>query len=267
MISTGAAVRLEARTAFVTGAGGSIGSAIALRLACHGADIVVADVVPEAAEQTADLVRRSTGRQVHVVSGDIRSEASVSGMFKDAIEVFGAVDILINNAGVNRTSGDGADRLDQAVPQITEMSLQAWHDMVDVHLDGAFLCSREMVRAKLAGKLGGSIVCISSVSGLNGMGALHYATAKAGLLGFVRSLARSCGPSGIRVNAVCPGAIESPMLRAVQSSVAIDSMATEFPLRRIGTPVDVADACLYLASEESSYLTGQVISPSGGMWM
>src|SRR5690606_13529675 len=132
-----------------------------------------------------------------------------------------------------------------------------------IHLDGAFFCSRAMARRLMAAKQGGSIVCISSIAGLAGWGDVHYSTAKGGLLGFVRSVARMCGPQGIRANAVCPGVIEAGMTNAIPSE-QLDPMKLITPLGHHGTADDIAAACLYLASDESGFVTGQALSPNGG---
>jgi 3-oxoacyl-[acyl-carrier protein] reductase len=145
------------------------------------------------------------------------------------------------------------------------MSDVGWTRMLEIHLNGAFFCAREAVKAML-GQRSGAIVNMSSIAGLAGMGPIHYATAKAGLLGFTRALAREVGARGIRVNAICPGAIDTPMTANVPAPI-MKGMIAAVPLGRMGTADEIAAAALFLASDESSYLTGQWLSPNGGIFI
>jgi 3-oxoacyl-[acyl-carrier protein] reductase len=140
------------------------------------------------------------------------------------------------------------------------MTDASWHRMLGVHLDGTFFCIRAARRVMTAGA---SIVCISSIAGLAGVGPFHYAAAKGGILGLVRSLARDLGPEGIRINAVCPGAIDAGMTHENDPAVVAAYIPT-VPLRRLGLAVEIANAALYLACDESGYTTGQWLSPNGG---
>jgi 3-oxoacyl-[acyl-carrier protein] reductase len=155
------------------------------------------------------------------------------------------------------------DQLYQTGSLTPHMSDAGWTRMLDIHLNGAFFCARAAV-ARMLEQGSGSIVNMSSIAGLGGMGPIHYATAKAGLLGFTRALAREVGARGIRVNAICPGAIETPMTQNVPEAI-MKGMIAATPLRRMGTADEIAAAALFLASDESAFITGQYISPNGGI--
>jgi 3-oxoacyl-[acyl-carrier protein] reductase len=144
------------------------------------------------------------------------------------------------------------------------MSDEGWQRMLDIHLNGAFYCTRAMVKRLVDVGAGGSIICISSIAGTAGWGSVHYATAKAGLLGFVRSMARFCGPLGIRANAIAPGVIDTGMTRSVAPEL-LEPLRMMTPLGHHGEPDDIANAAVYLASDESKFVTGQFISPNGGL--
>ncbi len=137
--------------------------------------------------------------------------------------------------------------------------------MLDIHLNGAFYCTREALRRMLPARAG-SVIQMSSIAALSGMGVAHYATAKAGLLGLTRALAREVGPRGIRVNAICPGVVDTPMTAAVPAPL-VEMMVGQTPLRRLGEPEDIAATAVYLASDDSKFLTGQTLSPNGGIHM
>jgi 3-oxoacyl-[acyl-carrier protein] reductase len=186
-------------------------------------------------------------------------------MSEEIAKTCGRLDVLVNNAGVDRTPGDGTEKL-LATGSITpHMSDAGWTRMLAIHLNGAFFCARAAV-VQMLEQGSGSIVNMSSIAGLGGMGAIHYATAKAGLLGFTRALAREVGARGIRVNAICPGAIETPMTQNVPAPV-MKGMIAATPLRRMGTADEIAAAALFLASDESSFITGQWLSPNGGIFI
>ena len=253
---------LKGRVAWVTGGGSGLGRAISERFAAEGARVAVNDVRPDTAKET---VAQLSGRGHIAVAGDISDSARVAEMADEIAKTFGRLDVLVNNAGVDRTPGDATDKL-LATGSITpHMSDAGWTRMLEIHLNGAFFCSRAAVSQMLEhGK--GSIVNMSSIAGLAGMGAIHYATAKAGLLGFTRALAREVGARGIRVNAICPGAIDTPMTGNVPEPI-MKGMIAATPLRRMGTADEIAAAALFLASDESSFITGQWLSPNGGIFI
>jgi 3-oxoacyl-[acyl-carrier protein] reductase len=250
--------RLEGKVAFVTGAGGDLAGATASLFAAEGAAVVVQDVSERGAKSRADAINDAGGRALAQVC-DVTDSAAVEAAFDAAQEQFGVVDVLVNGAG---TSG-AADPKDPAAGPVG-LSDEDWSRLLSIHLDGAFFCTRAMVRGLVAAERGGSIVCISSIAGLSGWGDLHYSTAKGGLLGFVRSVARMCGGLGIRANAVCPGVIQAGMTKAIPDEM-LEPMRLITPLGHHGGADDIAYACLYLASDESGFVTGQALSPNGGL--
>ena len=170
---------------------------------------------------------------------------------------------MVNNAGVDRLPGDGFDMVLRGEgPQITLMAHEAFSRMLAIHVTGTFTCTREAVR--LMGDGGGSIIPMSSIAGVAGWGPVHYSAAKGAILGFTRAAARELGPLGIRVNAIAPGAIDTPMTRSLPEGL-LAPMVAMTPLRRLGRADEVAASALFLASDESSYMTGQCMSPNGGI--
>jgi len=253
-------MKLEGRVAWVTGGGSGLGRAICARFASEGARVAVHDVRPEAAEET---LKSLAGTGHLSVAGDVTDSARVAAIAEEIAQSCGRIDVLVNNAGVDRTPGDGMDQLYKSGSLTPHMSDAGWTRMLEIHLNGAFFCARAAVTRMLAQR-SGSIVNMSSIAGLGGMGPIHYSTAKAGLLGFTRALAREVGARGIRVNAICPGAIETPMTQNVPEPV-MKGMIAATPLRRMGTADEIAAAALFLASDESAFITGQYISPNGGI--
>jgi 3-oxoacyl-[acyl-carrier protein] reductase len=186
----------------------------------------------------------------------------------DAIDAaYGRVDVVVNNAGVDRVPGDGMDKLVENRGLVTPfMSDAAFQRMLAVNVFGVFACTREGVKRMLRDKRGGAIVNMSSIAGLSANGTVHYAGSKAAVLGMTRATARELGPHGIRVNAICPGVIDTPMAAGVPEA-ALKPLLGATPLRRIGKPEDIANAAVYLASDEASFVTGQWLSPNGGLVM
>jgi 3-oxoacyl-[acyl-carrier protein] reductase len=253
-------VRLEGRVALVTGAGGGLGRATATVLAAEGATVIVNDINREAAEVT---VAACDGPSASLIA-DVSDSAAVAAMFEEVGRRWGRLDVLVNNAGISSladSAGPGPAP-GQRLPEILQISDEAWHRMLRVHLDGTFFCTRGAVGLMMEGGAG-SIICISSIAGLAGIGPLHYSTAKGGILGFVRSLARQVGPLGIRINAVCPGAIDAGMTK-LHDREEVEAYLPQVPLGRLGTAEEIGRAVLYLASDDSSYTTGQWLSPNGG---
>jgi 3-oxoacyl-[acyl-carrier protein] reductase len=255
-------MKLEGRVAWVTGAGSGLGRAISERFAAEGARVAVNDLLPETARET---VAALPGKGHLAVPGDVTDSARVAAIGAEIEKACGRIDVLVNNAGVDTTPGDGIDRLIETGMLLPHMTDAGWTRMLEIHLNGAFFCAREAARRMLA-QGAGSIVNMSSIAGLGGLGTIHYSTAKAGLLGFTRALARELGGRGIRVNAICPGAIDTPMAARVPPPL-MKGMVAMTPLRRIGTAQEIAAAALFLASDESSFITGQWISPNGGIHM
>lgn len=248
--------KLDGRVAFVTGAGRGIGAATALRLAEDGARVVLADIDPEGCKQGAAQIEQA-GSQALAVSCNVADRADVEAAIQQAIERFGRLDILVNNAGVLR------DNL------LFKMSDDDWETVMNVHLKGAFLCSRA-AQAHMVQQKYGRIISLSSVSALGNRGQANYSTAKAGLQGLTKTLAIELGPFGITANAVAPGFIDTEMTRATarrqghDPDQVIEMASKSIPVRRVGQPRDVANVICFLASEESSYVTGQIIYVAGG---
>ena len=254
---------IAGRVAVVTGAGSGIGRAIACRFASEEATVFVADIDAAGASATVDEIV-SAGGDAHPVDCDVADPASVTALFEAADARAGRVDVLVNNAGVALTPlAPGEQPFPADLPVgITDGQ---WDRMLRVHLYGTFSCTRAAVH-RMAATGGGSIVNMASVAAMAGGGQLHYSAAKAGILGFTRAVAHQVGPHGIRVNAVCPGRIDTPMTKGATSANQ-EAVVARTPLRRIGQPDDVANAVLWLASDESSFVTGQWISPNGGILM
>ncbi len=245
-------MRLRDRTALVTGAGSGIGRGIAQVFAAEGARLVVNDLSEPAARETAAALPGGAPAGHLALRADVGDPAQVRAMFTEVEERFGGLDVLVNNAGIE----DG-------IRTTLGVSDEAFERMLRVHLFGTFYCTRAAV-ALMARAKRGAIVNISSVAALMGGGMVHYSAAKAGILGLTRAVAADVGPLGIRVNAICPGYIETPMTEGLGREHAERAIART-PLRRAGQPHDIASAALYLASEESSFVTGQWLSPNGGM--
>jgi len=248
--------KLDGRVAFVTGAGRGIGAATALRLAEDGARVILADIDSESCKQVAAEIDKA-GSQALAVSCNVADHEAVDAAIQQGVARFGQLDILVNNAGVLR------DNL------LFKMTDEDWDTVMNVHLKGAFLCSRAAQKYMVEQKYG-RIISLSSVSALGNRGQANYSTAKAGLQGFTRTLATELGPFGITANAVAPGFIDTEMTRATarrqghDPQQVIEMASKSIPVRRVGVPRDVANVICFLASEESSYVTGQIIYVAGG---
>ncbi|MFP4176654.1 MAG: 3-oxoacyl-[acyl-carrier-protein] reductase [Planctomycetota bacterium] len=244
---------LDDRAALITGASRGIGRAIAERLAEAGADIVGLDVDPEPLEETRELVENAGQRFTPLVA-DVSEMQQMQAAVKDVVDEFGSLDILVNNAGITR------DNL------LIRMSEEDWESVISVNLTGVFngtkAAARQMMRQR-----SGSIINISSVVGLVGNpGQVNYSASKAGVLGVTKSTAREVATRGVRVNAVAPGYIQTRMTEELGDD-ARERLLNQIPLGSLGEAQDVANAVMFLASDASSYLTGQVISVDGGMAM
>lgn len=257
-------MRLADKVAVVTGAGSGIGRAIAQAFAREGATLAVVDVREAAAQETVALLG---GRSHRAYVCDVADGAAVVRAF-DAIDAaYGRIDVVVNNAGVDKVAGDGMDKLLENRGLLTPfMSDEAFQRMMAINVFGVFACTREGAKRMLRDARGGAIVNMSSIAGLTAQGVTHYAASKSAVLGLTRATARELGPHGIRVNAICPGVIDTPMAAGVPEA-ALKPLLGATPLRRIGKPEDIASAAVYLASEESSFVTGQWLSPNGGLVM
>jgi 3-oxoacyl-[acyl-carrier protein] reductase len=244
-------MRLTGKKALVTGASRGIGKAIAERFIAEGAEVW--GLGTREPEDLALRAGRAEGK-FHWVVADLGGLAAVEGVIDGAVREADGFDVLVNNAGITR------DNLS------FRMTLEDFQKVLDVNLTAAFLTAR-VVGRDMIHRRRGSIINMSSVVGLHGNGGqTNYAASKAGLIGLTKSLARETAGRGVRVNAIAPGFITSDMTSAM-SEDARAKMAAVIPLKRAGTPEDVAEAALFLASESSSYITGQVLSVDGGMFM
>jgi len=272
-------MKLENRIALVTGGGSGIGRAIALRFAQEGARVVVNDLRKDAAEDAAAALG---GRGV-AVAADVSDSAQVRAMFERIEREVGGLDVLVNNAGVGTTSRAESDRLRETLDvrimeavsgqgvqthlDVTErMTDDAWHGMIGVHLNGTFFCTREALRLMRHGGRG-AIVNMSSVAALTGLETVpHYSAAKGGILAFTRAVAREVGSRNIRVNAICPGFIDTPMTEPA-TPLMRKAVLSRTPLGRWGMPDEIAATALFLVSDDAAFITGQWISPNGGLFI
>lgn len=254
-------MRLQDKIAIITGGASGIGLETAQIFAREGAQLVIADLNAAGAEQAAASLSGSG----HLgLACDVTNSARVNEVVAAAIETHGKIDILINNAGVASLPNDGfAQAMEAREFGVLHMSDDAFTQMMAIHVSGAMYFIRACVRSMMAAG-GGSIVNLSSIAGLVGHGPVHYASAKGALLGMTKSLARELGPANIRVNAICPGVIDTPMTQAVPDKF-IDPQVKATPLRRKGVAADIAHTALFLACDEGAFLTGQAISPNGGL--
>jgi 3-oxoacyl-[acyl-carrier protein] reductase len=244
------------KTAIITGGGRGIGRAITLALAQRKIDVVVTYLTRrDVCEQTAADVR-AAGCEALAVQADVTQRESVRRLVSTVTEKFGRIDILVNNAGILQQ---------KPFNTITD---EDWDTMLATNLKGVFLCSQEIMPV-MARHGGGTIINISSSGGqLGGMLAVHYAVSKAGVISLTRSLARVGAPDRIRVNCVTPGLIETEMSeKEIHSEVGQRKISREIPLRRAGLAAEVAGAVVFLASDESAYITGQSINVNGGLYM
>ena len=244
---------LQGRNALVTGAGSGIGRAIALELAAHGADVAVLDLRLDGARAVAGEIAAG-GRRGIAVQVDVADAASVARAVADARAALGPLHVAVNSAGI-------AD-----FAPLADLSEERWSRMIDVHLNGTYRVTRAAFADMVAAGWG-RIVNVASAAALNGggPGLAHYAAAKAGIIGFTRALAHELGPSGVTVNAIAPGLIDTPLIHGAGAPAGLyDAAVARLPVRRMGRPDDIAAACAYLVSEQGGFCTGQVLSPNGG---
>jgi glucose 1-dehydrogenase len=253
---------LVGQRALVTGANSGIGRAVAAALGAAGASVVVNYVAreEEAAKVVEEITR--TGAQAVAVRADVSMEADVQGMFARAVEAFGGIDILVNNAGLQKDA------------PFDELTVAAWDLVMNVNLKGQFLCAREAVRAFRRQGLrpdvscsAGKIICISSVHDvIPWAGHVNYAASKGGVMMMMKSIAQEVAPYHIRVNSISPGAVRTPInMDAWSTREAYNSLMHLIPYKRIGEPAEIGRAAVWLASDDSDYITGATIYVDGGM--
>lgn len=270
--------RLDGKVALVTGGASGIGRAICLSFAQEGATIVCNDLRVENAQQVVDECGQQ-GRGL-AVKADVSKSRQVTTMFTKVAKKFSRLDILVNNAGIGLDNPTVRARFNTvlakqqaeiaktgkiktALEATQNMTDAEWRRMLSVHLDGTFYCSREALKMMEQQK-SGKIISIASICGMTGCaGAPHYSAAKAGILGFTRAVAREAIVSGVQVNAIAPGYIDTPMTETLDDNVR-QAIAMATPAGQFGSPQDVANLAVYLASEESNFVVGQAMSPNGG---
>jgi len=239
------------KNAIVTGAARGIGKSIARKLAEKGFNVVISDILIDDAEKTASELAE-LGVKTMAVKTDVSNKENVEALVQKTVSEFGSLDILVNNAGITR------DNLS------VRMSEEDWDRVLSINLKGAFLCSQAAAKEMMKQKFG-RIVNIASVSGIIGtLGQGNYAASKAGLIALTKSMARELGRRNITVNAVAPGFIMTEMTEMLSDQVKEDYMK-QIPLRRAGTPDDIAESVCFLVSPAGSYITGTTINVSGGL--
>jgi len=246
-------MKLEGKVALITGGAQGIGRAIALLFAREGAKVVISDINLEKARETCREIG-ALGREALAIGGNVADASDAEAMVQQTIEKFGRMDILVNNAGITR---------DQVLLRMKE---EDWDLVLSVNLKGAFHCTKAALRPFLKQK-GGKVVNISSVTGeMGNAGQANYAASKAGVIGFTKSVAREYARRNIQVNAVAPGFIDTAMSQAIPQKDR-EFLVKQIPMERLGSPEDVAEAVLFLASPAADYITGQVLNVNGGMYM
>ena len=243
---------LEGKVALVTGASRGIGRAIALKLASMNSKIAIVDMVIDESPNSAANEINSLGGEAIALKANVTNSDDVKNMIQQVIDKWGKINILVNNAGVTR------DNL------LLMMKDQEWDDVIGTNLKGTYLCTKYALRSMLRQDYG-RIISISSISGIMGnIGQSNYSASKAGIIGFTKSIAREIGSRGITVNAVAPGFIDTDMTAKLPEKIKESAIALT-SLKRFGKPEDIAELVSFLASNQASYITGQVIGIDGGM--
>ena len=243
--------RLQNKVSIITGAAQGIGLATALKFASEGAIVIVCDIRPAAVDEAVGHCK-ALGAQALGLVMDVTQRRMVDAVVAQVLEEFGRIDVLVNNAGITQDA------------RLQKMSLEQFDRVIDVNLRGVFHCAQAVTDTMVA-QGQGVILNASSVVGIYGnFGQTNYAATKFGVIGFTKTWSRELGPKGIRVNAVAPGFVATPILATIPDNVLKD-MESRVPLRRLGRPEEIASVYAFLASDEASYINGAVIEVSGGM--
>lgn len=246
---------LDGKVAIVTGAARGIGEAVALKLAEHGAHIAFTYVSDSSADKAAALEAKiqALGVKAKAYQSNAGDYAACESLVNDVIAQFGTVDVLVNNAGISK------DNL------LMRMTPEQWNDVIQVNLTGVFNMTKQVIRPMMKARQG-SIINMSSVIGeMGNAGQASYAASKAGVIGFTKSVAKELGSRNIRCNAIAPGFVETDMTQYLKEGEAADKYKAGIPLGRFASAEDIANVTLFLASDMSSYVTGQVLSACGGL--
>ncbi len=245
------AQRLQNKVSLITGGAQGIGLATALKFASEGAIVIVCDIKPQAVEEAAARCR-ALGAQAEGHVLDVTSREQVDAVVAAVKARWGRIDVLVNNAGITKDA------------RLQKMTLAQFDAVIDVNLRGVFHCA-QAVADMMCAQGAGVILNASSVVGIYGnFGQTNYAASKFGVIGFTKTWSRELGPKGVRVNAVAPGFIETPILATIPEKV-IEQMQAHVPLKRLGKPEEIANVYAFLASDEASYVNGAVLEVSGGM--
>jgi glucose 1-dehydrogenase len=257
-----AILTLQGQAALVTGADSGIGKGVAMALAMAGAKVVINHVdAHEIAEQTVDEIT-AAGGEAYAIHADVSNEAEVQAMFAEMFGKYGTIDIMVNNAGLQRDS------------KFVDMTLAQWNTVIGINLTGQFLCSREAAREYIRrgvvegrSKAAGKIICMSSVHEVIPWGGhVNYATSKGGVMMMMKSMAQELAPHKIRVVSIGPGAIQTPINQSAWDTPdALNKLLTLIPYNRIGEPEDIGNLAAWLASDQADYITGTTIFMDGGM--
>lgn len=248
---------LKNKVAIITGARQGMGKAHSLKLVQQGCKVVVADISHEDCQKVVDEIKALNGEAI-AIKCDISKKAEVDAMIEKTIEEFGKIDILVNNAGICQFNS------------FLDLTENDWDNTLDINLKGYFLCSQAVAREMVKQKKG-AIVNIASVAmgqiGMGFPGIVHYCASKGGIVAMAEAMALELAPLGIRVNTIAPGAIDTPMMDSIkQDPKSLEGILASIPLHRVGKPEEIANAVAFLASDESSYMTGSVVVVDGG-WL
>lgn len=246
-------ISLKGKSAIVTGSGRGIGKAIAIKLAEYGANVVVSDIIEDNINKVIQEIKSKNGNAIGCVA-DVTNSSSVEALIEKCKNEYGSLDILVNNAGITK------DALTM------RMSDEQWDNVINVNLKGVFLCGRAAYKVMMKQK-SGIIINIASIVGIIGnIGQANYSATKGGVIAMTKTWAKEFASRGVRVNAIAPGFINSDMTAVIPEEIK-EKFKSNIPMGRFGEPEDIANVCVFLSSEMSTYITGQVLVVDGGMVM